>query len=59
MATINISDICPAGYDLFLDNEGYMTDLNENGVDYVVGGTGTLLSLAAAAAGYAAGEALS
>ena len=59
MAKINISDICPAGYDLFLDNEGYMTDLNENGVDYVVGGTGPLVSLGAAAVGYAAGEVLS
>ena len=41
MATINISDIRPAGYDLLLSDEGYMTDLNENELDSAVGGTAT------------------
>ena len=29
MATINISDLRPAGSDLFSDSEGYMTELTE------------------------------
>jgi hypothetical protein len=44
MATINISDIRPAGYDLLLSDEGYMTDLNENELDSAVGGTGSIIA---------------
>ena len=30
MASINVSDLKPEGYNLFSDSESYMTDLSEN-----------------------------
>lgn len=39
MATINISDIRPAGYDLLFDAENYTEDLSGNELNRVVGGT--------------------
>nr|AVH79626.1 hypothetical protein [Nostoc sp. PCC 9201] len=39
MATIVISDISPVGYDLLFDSESYMTDISNNELDRVVGGT--------------------
>ncbi|NEU78036.1 hypothetical protein [Nostoc sp. UIC 10630] len=38
MATINISDLHPAGSDLFSDSEGYMNDLGDNEFDSIYGG---------------------
>nr|AVH79623.1 hypothetical protein [Nostoc sp. PCC 9201] len=45
MASITISDIRPVGHDLLLDTESYMTDLNENELNRVVGGTGVLIGI--------------
>lgn len=72
MASIAILDIRSVGYDLFVDNESYLSDLNENELDRVVGGTEPVtLSLGAIAligfgsvlvaggAGYLIGRALS
>ncbi|MBD2607481.1 hypothetical protein H6G81_23880 [Scytonema hofmannii FACHB-248] len=38
MATINISDLHPAGSDLFSDSEGYMRDLVDSEFDGLYGG---------------------
>nr|AVH79659.1 hypothetical protein [Desmonostoc muscorum PCC 7121] len=67
MASIAISDIHPAGYDLLFDGESYMTDLNSNELDRVIGGTepvslfflGAAVVIGAGALGYAVGRALS
>jgi len=57
MASITIFDIHPAGHDLLLDDENYMTDLNENQLDRVVGGTEPITGAMALALGIAAGAA--
>ncbi len=38
MANINISDLRPAGADLFLDSESYLNDLTQGEIEGVVGG---------------------
>ena len=38
MANINISDLCPAGADLFLDSESYLNDLTEGEMTNTLGG---------------------
>ena len=43
MANINISDLRPAGADLFLDSESYLNDLTE-GEMINIGGGGTPLA---------------
>ena len=40
MANINISDLCPAGADLFLDSESYLNDLTEVEMTNTLGGWG-------------------
>lgn len=39
MATINISDLRPAGSDLFSDSEGYMNELGDSEFDATYGGS--------------------
>ena len=39
MANINISDLRPAGADLFLDSESYINDLTEAEMNVLVGGS--------------------
>ncbi|WP_293164645.1 hypothetical protein [Okeania sp. SIO2C9] len=38
MANINISDLHPAGADLFLDSESYLNDLTEQEMTNTLGG---------------------
>jgi hypothetical protein len=38
MANINISDLRPAGADLFLDSESYLNDLTEGEMRNLAGG---------------------
>ena len=38
MANINISDLSPAGADLFLDSESYLNDLREGEMTNTLGG---------------------
>jgi hypothetical protein len=38
MANITISELRPAGADLFSDSESYLNDLNDNELDNVAGG---------------------
>ena len=38
MANINISDLRPAGADLFLDSESYLNDLREGEMTNTLGG---------------------
>ena len=38
MANINISDLRPAGADLFLDSESYLNDLTEGEMANTLGG---------------------
>ena len=38
MANINISDLSPAGADLFLDSESYLNDLTEGETNVLLGG---------------------
>ncbi|WP_287275472.1 MULTISPECIES: hypothetical protein [unclassified Okeania] len=38
MANINISDLNPAGADLFLDSESYLNDLTEGEMTNTLGG---------------------
>ncbi len=40
MANINISDLRPAGADLFLDSESYLNDLTEGEMMNTLGGYG-------------------
>jgi hypothetical protein len=39
MATINISDLCPTGSDLFSDSESYMNELGDSEVHTIHGGS--------------------
>ena len=39
MANINISDLSPAGADLFLDSESYLNDLTEGEMINTLGGS--------------------
>ena len=39
MANIDISDLSPAGADLFLDSESYLNDLTEGEMRNLAGGT--------------------
>ncbi|HYX14225.1 MAG TPA: hypothetical protein VE944_07635 [Nostoc sp.] len=41
MATINISDLHPTGSELFSDSENYMSELGDNELGSVKGGTAT------------------
>ena len=41
MANINISDLSPAGADLFLDSESYLNDLREGEMTNTLGGKGS------------------
>ena len=43
MANINISDLRPAGADLFLDSESYLNDLTEGEMINIGGGCCCLL----------------
>ncbi len=54
MATINISDIRPAGYDLFSDDDKYMSDLNNDELNRVVGGTEPISAIAIGAIAFGA-----
>ena len=38
MGNINISDLRPAGADLFLDSESYLNDLTEGETNVLLGG---------------------
>jgi hypothetical protein len=38
MANIAISNLFPAGSDLFLDCESYMADISDHNLEHVVGG---------------------
>ncbi|BAZ12492.1 hypothetical protein NIES4071_43230 [Calothrix sp. NIES-4071] len=42
MATINISDLRPAGSDLFSNSESYMNELGDSELDIINGGFGLL-----------------
>ncbi|NES91861.1 hypothetical protein [Okeania sp. SIO2B9] len=44
MANINISDLRPAGADLFLDSESFMMDLSEEELDLTGGWTFVITS---------------
>jgi lactobin A/cerein 7B family class IIb bacteriocin len=57
MASIAISDILPVGHDLLSDTENFMTDLNENELERVVGGTEPITGAMALSLGIAAGAA--
>lgn len=46
MAKITVSDIKPAGHDLFSDSESYMVDLSENELDTTHGGLTWLVTVA-------------
>ncbi len=50
MATINISDLRPAGSDLFSDSEGYMSELGDSEFDSIYGGLTPALVWSAATA---------
>ena len=39
MANINISDLSPAGADLFLDSDSYLNDLTEGEMTNTLGGS--------------------
>ena len=43
MANINISDLRPAGADLFLDSESYLNDLTEGEMINTWGGSGIII----------------
>ena len=43
MANINISDLSPAGADLFLDSESYLNDLTEGEMTNTLGGASPLV----------------
>ena len=45
MANINISDLCPAGADLFLDSESYLNDLTEGEMINTLGGLGSSIGI--------------
>jgi hypothetical protein len=38
MANIKINDIKPAGVEFFADSENFMSELNENDINYIIGG---------------------
>ncbi|MDY7003089.1 MAG: hypothetical protein SWX82_03710 [Cyanobacteriota bacterium] len=42
MPNINISDLRPAGADLFLDSESYLNDLTEEEMMNTLGGAGSV-----------------
>lgn len=54
MATIAISDLRPAGAELFMDSESYMKDLSEAELGIEGGATPTILVASSANCGYAA-----
>ena len=61
MASIKISDIYPAGLDLFADSECFMTELTENELNINYGGIsptfiGAGIAIAAFGGGYALGR---
>jgi hypothetical protein len=43
MASIVISELHPAGFELFSDSEGYMRDLVDNEFDHLYGGGSPLI----------------
>ena len=43
MGNINISDLRPAGADLFLDSESYLNDLTEGEMTNTLGGQGSFM----------------
>ena len=43
MSTIKISELHPAGYDLFQDSESFLNELTERQLKSVVGGSPVLL----------------
>ena len=45
MANINISDLRPAGADLFLDSESYLNDVTEGEMTNILGGGSFLLCI--------------
>ena len=45
MATINISDLRPAGSDLFSDSEGYLNELGDGEFDAINGGLLPLIAI--------------
>lgn len=54
MASINISDLRPAGSDLFFDSETYMNEISEGEITSIQGGTNANLSWAIS--GYLTGK---
>ena len=46
MANINISDLRPAGADLFLDSESYLNDLTEGELDLTSGALSWTIAVA-------------
>lgn len=54
MATIKISDLRPAGTQLFSDSESYMSELSDGEFDSINGGIAPLLIISAFRVGYAA-----
>jgi hypothetical protein len=46
MATINISDLRPTGSELFFDSENYMSELGDNELGSVKGGTSPIIATA-------------
>lgn len=54
MATINISNLQPSGYNLFSDSESYMTDLSDTELA-IQGGATPAIGAAAAASSEACG----
>ena len=51
MANINISDLSPAGADLFLDSESYLNDLTEGEMTNTLGGMLPIIAAIIIAAG--------
>ena len=45
MANINISDLRPAGADLFLDSESYLNDLTEGEMTNTLGGSWWIITI--------------
>lgn len=51
MSSINISDLHPAGSELFSDSESYMNEISEGQLANVIGGSGFLCGVGVGVAG--------
>ncbi|MGD1699137.1 class IIb bacteriocin, lactobin A/cerein 7B family [Dapis sp. BLCC M229] len=56
MANITISELRPAGTELFLDSEGFISELTEEELNFTKGGITPAFFAAGFVAGYVAGK---